>query len=403
MYTSPAVAFSAAFTDSFNYQITDADGDVSSNSASITVNPSLVDVNNDFNGGSGNDTYSGGSTNDLISGNGGNDSLSGLDGDDTINGGTGNDTLIGGNGNDMLDGGTGNDSMIGGAGDDTYIVDSSSDVVNETVAGSGGVDLIQSSVTYSLGIGSNVENLTLTGAENINGTGNELNNVIIGNTGNNTLTGGDGNDSLVGGDGNDSLAGGVGNDSLDGGAGIDTLDGGDGNDSLLGGAGNDSLAGGAGNDTLDGGAGNDTLSGGDGNDTLVYDSNDIPNNSGSVRFDGGTGLFDTLLLTGETDINFNNVGSGRISNIEVIDLVAASGINQITNLAAQDVMDLTGASGDTLYILGGTDDRVGFTSFSASGAAYQDVDTSINGTHYSMDRYTSGSATVWVQNGVTVA
>ncbi|MFM7369004.1 MAG: M10 family metallopeptidase C-terminal domain-containing protein, partial [Sphaerospermopsis kisseleviana] len=67
-----------------------------------------------------------------------------------------------------------------------------------------------SSVTYTLG--SNVENLTLTGTKAINGTGNTLNNVITGNTGNNNLNGGGGNDTLVGGVGKDTLTGGVGTD-----------------------------------------------------------------------------------------------------------------------------------------------------------------------------------------------
>ena len=64
----------------------------------------------------------------------------------------------------------------------------------------------------TLTLAANVENLTLTGAEAINGTGNELANVLTGNTGANTLTGGAGNDTLDGGAGADTLIGGVGND-----------------------------------------------------------------------------------------------------------------------------------------------------------------------------------------------
>ncbi|MEO7861006.1 MAG: furin, partial [Nitrospirales bacterium] len=50
-------------------------------------------------------------------------------------------------------------------------------------------------LTYTLG--SNVENLTLTGTANLNGTGNTLNNVLTGNSGANVLTGGAGNDTYV--------------------------------------------------------------------------------------------------------------------------------------------------------------------------------------------------------------
>ena len=51
-----------------------------------------------------------------------------------------------------------------------------------------GTDLVNSSVTFTLG--ANVENLTLTGVGNISGTGNTLNNIIIGNTGANAINGG---------------------------------------------------------------------------------------------------------------------------------------------------------------------------------------------------------------------
>mgnify|MGYP000851924213 CR=1 FL=1 len=54
--------------------------------------------------------------------------------------------------------------------------------------------------------------LTLTGSSAINGTGNTLNNVLIGNSAINTLTGGTGNDDLTGGAGNDALNGGDGAD-----------------------------------------------------------------------------------------------------------------------------------------------------------------------------------------------
>ena len=87
----------------------------------------------------------------------------------------------------------------GGLGNDTYVVDNVGDVVTE--AAGAGTDTVQSSITYTLG--ANLENLILTGAAAISGTGNDLNNVIKGNGANNTLTGGLGSDTLTGGLGND--------------------------------------------------------------------------------------------------------------------------------------------------------------------------------------------------------
>jgi hypothetical protein len=89
-------------------------------------------------------------------------------------------------------------------------VDNSGDFVVENAGG--GTDLVQSSISYSLVGRPNIENLTLTGATAINGTGNAANNVITGNTGNNIISGGLGNDTINGGAGADSLIGGSGND-----------------------------------------------------------------------------------------------------------------------------------------------------------------------------------------------
>ena len=103
--------------------------------------------------------------------------------------------------------------MIGGLGNDIYVVDSATDTITELA--NGGTDTIQSSVTYTIAALVNVENLTLTGAAAINGTGNSGNNVIIGNTGNNILNGGAGNDILTGGTGKDTLTGELGVDRFD--------------------------------------------------------------------------------------------------------------------------------------------------------------------------------------------
>ena len=58
-----------------------------------------------------------------------------------------------------------------------------------------GTDTVQASIDYVLPTG--VENLTLTGTANLNGTGNALDNVITGNSGDNILTGGAGSDTFV--------------------------------------------------------------------------------------------------------------------------------------------------------------------------------------------------------------
>lgn len=77
--------------------------------------------------------------------------------------------------------------MIGGLGNDTYIVNATGDTITENA--SEGTDLVQSSVSFTLG--TNIENLTLLGAGSINGIGNSLGNVITGDIGDNSLYGGD--------------------------------------------------------------------------------------------------------------------------------------------------------------------------------------------------------------------
>ncbi|MCO5760319.1 MAG: hypothetical protein NHG36_02240 [Chromatiaceae bacterium] len=309
------------------------------------------ELSNALYGNAGDNVLTGGAGDDRLDGGGGNDTLAGGLGDDTyvlnahaeihegegegidrveasvshtlmahleqlvllgsaaING-TGNDldNLIQGNaainrlegeaGNDVLDGGAGNDTLLGGTGDDAYYIDSSKDVVTEL--GGEGNDTVFSPLGYTLG--ANVENLVLTGAARINGTGNALANRIMGNSASNTLTGGAGDDTLDGGGGIDKLIGGAGNDAYIVDAPGETItersnEGTDlvlssiaftlpsnlenltltGTDAVSGtgnklanvlvgnGAGN-VLAGGAGDDILDGMAGADTLIGGTGSD-----------------------------------------------------------------------------------------------------------------------------------------
>jgi Ca2+-binding RTX toxin-like protein len=280
-----------------------------------------------------------------------------LTGTTAING-TGNtlsNILVGNSAANILSGGTGADTMSGGLGNDTYVVDNIGDVVNELL--NEGSDLIQSSVTYTLS--ANVENLTLTGAAAINGTGNESDNVLTGNSAINTLTGGAGSDTLNGGVGADKLLGGLGNDVyvvdnagdvitelLD--EGIDTVQSsvthtlaanvdnltlsgtaainGTGNTAdnilvgnaavnvLTGGAGNDLLNGGSGNDTLKGDVGNDILQGGIGNDTLT-------DTAGANLLDGGAGT-DTLSGSSGNEMYIGGIGNDTITTGIGADIIA---------------------------------------------------------------------------------
>lgn len=334
-------------------------------------------------------TIRGNSSDNLLNGTPQDDLILGFAGNDTLRGRGRNDTLDGSFGADILDGGPGKDAMDGGDGNDTFIVDNRQDEVIE--ANNEGSDTVQSSINYILP--ANVETLILTGRSKLNGTGNNLDNTILGNSGNNKLNGNSGDDFIAGNDGNDTITGGQGDDTIQGGkgkdaikgnggddliegdegsdellggGGFDTLRGGKGGDTLRGGGSDDLLEGEVGNDFLDGGTGADTLRGGDGNDTYVVDGADLIEESVS-------GGLDTVLVAGDADIadfvNIENITLTGTADVQARgnggnnSLIGNSGNNTLNGEGGDDYLDgqagadtMIGGDGNDTYVVDDAND-----------------------------------------------
>jgi Ca2+-binding RTX toxin-like protein len=265
--------------------------------------------------------------------------LDGGAGDDRLVADAGDDTLIGGEGDDLLIGELGADSMAGGAGDDIYVIDDVGDAVVELA--DGGIDRVMASLDWTLD--PEVEWLSLAGTEDLDGTGNDLDNRIDGNVGDNQLDGAAGEDRLYGDAGADTLIGGAGNDKLFGQSGADTLVGGDGEDSLDGGRGADSMAGGAGNDTYrvdhaDDAVLEDALGG---HDRVVA----------SIDWTLGDDL-EQLILVGADDLNgTGNAANNRLDgNAGANSLEGGDGNDRILGNAGADT--LIGGAGDDVLVGG---------------------------------------------------
>ncbi|MDZ4392586.1 MAG: calcium-binding protein, partial [Cypionkella sp.] len=398
------------------------------------------------------ETLAGGEGTDSLDGAGGNDTLLGNDGDDTLDGGLGDDLIVGGNGagndrytggagidtvrytsavtgilvdlaattasgteigsdrlfqienvlggqgNDTirgsiaanrLDGHSGSDTLEGFGGNDSYVVDRLTDVVIEQAGG--GSDTVIAMVNAYVLV-AEVEHLVL-GASVARGSGNALNNSLLGNGSSNRFEGMDGNDTLNGGVGNDTLIGGAGNDiyvvdtsgdrvfettttisAIDAG-GIDTvqsavsfnlnasagvrfverltLTG----TAAINGTGNalaNILTGSTGNNVLNGGVGNDTLIGGAGNDTYVVDT------SGDRVFETTTtvsaidaGGIDTV----QSAVSFSLNASAGARFVERLTLTGPAAINGTGNALANI---LTGNAGNNVLNGGlGNDTLIG--------------------------------------------
>ena len=263
--------------------------------------------------------------------------------------GTGNalvNSLIGTIGNNTLDGQAGADTMDGLGGNDVFIVDDAGDDVT-------GLGLILSSVTRDLGINTvGVDNLTLTGAAALDGTGNNAANTITGNSAVNTLTGLDGGDTFF----------------VDA---ADIVDGGNDSDTVVvnftastgyanwtdienitltgtallnatGDAGDNILIGNTGRNTLDGGLGNDTYGITAGDVIIDAGGNDTVRVAANYTLIAGMENI-TLIGTG----NFNATGYAGINVLS-----GNSGNNILDGRGGDDT--LQGGAGNDTYIVDGS-------------------------------------------------
>jgi serralysin len=274
-----------------------------------------------------------------------------------------NNLLSGNAAANSLNGGTGIDTMIGGLGNDSYYVDNTGDVVTETSTLSTETDTVNSSISYTLG--NNLENLTLTGLDAINATGNTYNNVLQGNSAANILNGSTGADSMTGGLGNDTyyidnvgdkiaesstlateidrvyssvsytLSSNLENLTLTGNAAINAI----------GNAQKNTLLGNSAPNSLNGSSGADSMAGGLGNDIYYID------NTGDV-------VVETSTLATEIDTVNSSVSYTLKSNFENLTLTGTAAINGVGNtlkntMSGNNANNILNGDGGTDKLLGG--------------------------------------------------
>ncbi|HZS69960.1 MAG TPA: hypothetical protein VFA72_22865, partial [Burkholderiales bacterium] len=315
-----------------------------------------------LNGTAGNDTLVGGAGNDTLNGFGGNDSLLGNEGADSLSGGDGNDTLDASVGFHGDDGAI--DTLDGGLGDDVYWVSSDGDII---VPDPGGIDTVRAHDT-SWTLGAGLENLDLVDDRGAaySGTGNELNNTILGATEGGPLSGLGGDDLLVARNTQNTtgLSGGDGNDTLDG-RGWHTIQFGDaGDDLLLSGGGDDTMTGGAGADTFrfttagdavvsDFASGTDKLSFDGKAFTAIGASGNF--SAGDARFFAGTAAHDAddrIIFDAATgNLWYDADGNGGGAAVIVAHVTG--------NVVATDIAVINGTAGQTINGTSGNDSLVG--------------------------------------------
>ncbi|MFD1702464.1 pre-peptidase C-terminal domain-containing protein [Methylopila henanensis] len=315
-----------------------------------------------------------------------------LTGTASING-TGNglaNVLLGNNAANRLNGLGGADEMRGADGNDLYVVDNVGDIVIERA--NQGADRVDSYITYTLG--AHVEHLKLIGDATINGSGNELANIISGNAANNRIDGRGGADDMRGGAGNDTYyVDNVGDRVTErAGEGVDLVDstvsyvlsahveylrlsG----TAAIGGVGNDLanvISGNGANNRIDGRGGADDMRGGAGDDTYFVD------NTGDIvteRPGGGVDLVDsTVSYALSAHVEYLRLsGTAAIGGVgnNLANVISGNGANnRIDGRGGAD--DMRGGAGDDTYVV----DNVGDIVTERSGGGTDTVESTVSHT-----------------------
>ncbi len=412
--------------------------------------------------GEGDDAIQGLGGNDTIDAGGGNDELDGGTGADTMTGGDGNDTyyvddagdvvieqpgggtdtvvasiditladnvenlildgaahfgtgnaganvITGTDGDDTLDGAGGADTLRGGLGDDTYLLPDSQATVEEDAFA--GADTVIASFDATLG--ANLENLQLAGLAR-HGTGNALDNHLLGTDGDDTLDGASGADIMEGGAGDDHyLVDDAGDVVVEAGLGgtdtvtssVDTTLAAHVENLILTGAarhgtGNaldNHLTGTAFADTLDGAAGADTLQGGAGDDLYVVDD------AADVVVEDDLGGTDTVTSSVDTTLaahveNLILTGAARHGTGNALD-------NHLTGTAFADTLDgaagadtLQGGAGDDLYVVDDAGDVVVEDGLGGTDTVVAAIDVALAANVENLEL--SGEGTSGIGNGL---
>jgi len=281
-------------------------------------------------------------------------------------------TLIGNAAANRIDGGAGVDDMQGGAGNDTYVVDNLADKITDTA----GIDTVETSLDYTLADKPALENITLTGSDVVNATGNTLANTLDGsqNSAANTLTGAKGNDTYIVGagdivvelaaEGTDTVRSAISYTLTDNVENLTLIGSADIN--ATGNALGNTLIGNSKNNELYGGLGIDILKGGVGDDLYRVDLNaknqledTLTENAGegvdTVRLQGGTALAAYSLLT--LGANLENLDASATGTL-LLNLTGNALNNVLIGNDASNTLN-GGAGADTLNGGAGNDTLIG--------------------------------------------